>query len=164
MKGLELLESMTEVPTGLSSLASTGSGSSSASHSGNRAPTNAQQPNSAAKRRRARGALELGSPGPSPAKMKKEDVGECAEEGCIMVKSEKSDAEIAVDKDPCLGCKRAFKSNQDFFNLGATTPWAFPRGRGAWRKDCYTTWRTCFSHEHSLILFAAWIVLPGNRQ
>ena len=65
-------------------------------------------------------------------------------------------------KDPCLGCQRTFMSDMSWFVEHGPTQWAFPKGRGAWCRDCHTCWRTCYSHEHSLHLFGAWLRFRAN--
>lgn len=108
---------------------------------------------------------------PAASHVKGEDVEEADDdmEGASLgvvefcqVKEECKDKKSAK-VEPCLGCKRVYLSNTCWFEVGAEVGWAFPKGRGAWCRECHSCWRTCFSHEHSLQLFGPWIRTATNN-
>ena len=57
----------------------------------------------------------------------------------------------------CEGCSRIRGVSPDFIVVGETVAWAHGNGRGCWCRDCHTTWRTNFHHEHGLAYFPTWL-------
>ena len=63
----------------------------------------------------------------------------------------------------CLGCQRSSKYGVEWLDPSKGITWAFKQNSGNWCRECYSAWRTCFSHSHSLALFAKWLEPEENK-
>ena len=171
MDALDALEVATQAASSRPSVSSGGHGAAGSDDSVGRFVTPSK------KRRRGGSATSRGAgsstacPSPAMSSVKDEDEEEAdddmedASSGLVeldQVKQECKDPRLAK-MEPCLACKRVYLSNACWLEAGAAVQWAFPKGRGAWCRECHSCWRTSFSHEHSLILFGPWIRTATNN-
>ena len=79
-----------------------------------------------------------------------------------LVKVEETGEDPDEDKH-CIGCGRS-RLNGKCFIKNTPLVWALPDGRGAWCRDCFSTWRTLYSPVVTLVLFAVWLQKPENAR
>ena len=65
-------------------------------------------------------------------------------------------------KPPCPGCGRYYQVDTEW-NKDGPVVWALPKGRGAWCKLCFTSWRDCYRPLGQLLpSFPQWIQKNGT--
>ena len=62
----------------------------------------------------------------------------------------------------CVGCGRDRDTGKCFSQSGDPVSWASKDRRGSWCKDCFTTWRTVYSHSHSQTLMVSFLRNEDN--
>ena len=114
--------------------------------------------------RKSASSLTLCTPNP-----KRRRRGVASPPTCLVVKQEVGeDGATKVEDDAdcddlwCVGCFRLKASGREWGDFETLVNWACPDRRGRWCKVCFVTWRTLFSHAHTLRMMAQWITVEAN--